>query len=85
MVDFTVVADAGLRPADLSKLLDVGRVTCSRWLHGHKQPHHLHVDKVVATVDAIKRASDAGAFPVPAHVTRPEREDYIAKVVAEHS
>lgn len=81
VIDFKPVHKAELRPADLSKILNVGRVTCSYWLNGHKQPHILHYDKVKAAVDAISAATQSGLLPVPTNVMRRERAHYIRQAL----
>lgn len=81
-IDFQPVHDAALKPGDMSKLTGVGRVSCSYWLNGHKQPHYLHRDKVQAVVDAIARATQSGLLPVPLNVMRRERAHYIRQALA---
>lgn len=80
-IDFTPVRRAGIKPADLARLVGVGRVTCSYWINGHQQPHYLHRDKVQGIVDAIARATQCGQFPVPMNVMRRERAHYIRQAL----
>jgi hypothetical protein len=81
MIDFQPVHDARLKPEDLRKLVSVSRVTCSQWLNGHSQPHHLLTDRVVKVIDGIKAALEAGLLPVPFHVVRRERGFYIENAI----
>ena len=81
-IDFTPVHDAALKPSDLAKLVGVGRVSCSYWLNGHKQPHYLHHAKVKGIVDAISRATQSGLLPVPMTTMRRERAHYIRQALA---
>lgn len=77
MVDFTPVRHARLGPEDLRKLVGVNRATCSMWMNGHAQPHHLLTERVQKVVDDIQAALDAELLPVPFHIVRRERAFYI--------
>jgi hypothetical protein len=81
-IDFKPVLDARLKPSDLAALVGVGRVSCSYWLNGHKQPHPLHHAKVKDIVDGIYTAHQSGLLPVPMHVMRRERAHYIRQALA---
>lgn len=81
MIDFTPVREAGLTPADLSKLVRVNRVSASQWMNNHKQPHHLLTDRVTEVIDAIIKAVEAGRLPVPHDVVRRERHLYIQRAI----
>lgn len=81
MIDFTPVHEARLGPEDLRKLCEVSRVTCSSWLNGHAQPHHLLTVRVQKVVDDIRAALDADLLPVPYHVVRRERALYIKNAI----
>ena len=81
-IDFTPVRNAALKPGDLAMLVGVGRVSCSYWLNGHKQPHYLHRDKVQGVVDAIAKATQSGLLPVPMNTMRRERAHYIRQALA---
>jgi hypothetical protein len=81
-IDFTPVLNAALKPSDLAMLVGVGRVSCSYWLNGHKQPHYLHHEKVKALVDDIARATQSGLLPVPINTMRRERAHYIRQALA---
>ena len=80
-VDFTPVHTAKLTPADLAMLTGSGRVSCSYWLNGYKQPHSLHREKVRRIVDAIRAATQSGALPVPMSIMRRERAHYIRQAL----
>lgn len=82
MIDFTPVKNARLGPEDFRKLCGVTRVTCSNWLNGHAQPHHLLTDKVAKVVDDVRLAVEAGLLPVPFNVVRRERALYIQSALA---
>lgn len=82
VIDFKPVIDADLKPSDLARLVGVGRVSCSYWLNGHKQPHYLHHDKVKGIVDAIAKATEGGLLPVPINTMRRERAHYIRQALA---
>jgi hypothetical protein len=84
-IDFQPVHDADLKPSDLAMLVGVGRVSCSYWLNGHKQPHYLHHDKVRGIVDAIRRANQSGLLPVPMSTMRRERAHYIRQALVKSS
>lgn len=60
---FTIVRKAGLNATDLSRLLQVHRCTCSLWLNGHKQPHHLHARVVQSLLDRIEKRVSRGDLP----------------------
>jgi hypothetical protein len=81
VIDFTPVHNAGLGPSDLAHLVGVGRVTCSYWLNGHKQPHYLHHAKVQHVVDDVARATKSGLLPVPMSTMRRERAHYIRQAL----
>ena len=81
-IDFTPVHAAGLKPTDLAMLCGVGRVSCSYWLNGHKQPHSLLHAKVSDLVDAIAVATESGLLPVPIDTMRRERAHYIRQALA---
>jgi len=81
-IDFAPVKAADLKPSDLAMLVGVGRVSCSYWLNGHKQPHTLHHAKVRRIVDAIAKATQSGLLPVPINTMRRERAHYIRQAVA---
>jgi hypothetical protein len=81
-IDFEPVRAAALKPSDLAMLVGVGRVSCSYWLNGHKQPHYLHHEKVKALVDDIARATQSGLLPVPINTMRRERAHYIRQALA---
>jgi hypothetical protein len=81
VIDFTPVHRADLKPSDLAMLVGVGRVTCSIWLNGHKQPHVLIHDKVRAVIDAISEATQSGLLPVPVSTMRRERAHYIRQAI----
>jgi hypothetical protein len=74
---FDPVRQAELLPSDVSKLLGVNRITVSMWLRNHCKPHRLLGDRVEKLVDAVRRALDSGALPVPRDVSRRERGLYI--------
>lgn len=80
-IDFAPVRRAQIKPSDLSRLIGVGRVTCSYWINGHQQPHYLHRAKVKALVDAIAAATESGQFPIPLEVMRRERAHYIRRTL----
>jgi hypothetical protein len=82
LIDFTPVHDADLKPTDFAHLVGVGRVTCSYWLNGHKQPHSLHHAKVKRIVDDVARATKSGLLPVPMNVMRRERAHYIRQAIS---
>ena len=84
-IDFAPVRTAKLQPSDLAMLVGVGRVSCSYWLNGHKQPHYLHQDKVKGIVDGIAKATESGLLPVPISVMRRERAHYIRQALAKVS
>ena len=81
-VDFQAARDAGLTPADLSALFKVHRVTCSRWLNGHRTPHFHLVSSVSRVLDAVRKAVDTGQLPVPLNVSLDDRRPYIQAVLA---
>jgi hypothetical protein len=81
-IDFTPVHSAKLLPTDLARLVGVGRVSCSYWLNGYKQPHYLHHEKVKGIVDAIAKATESGLLPVPINTMRRERAHYIKQALA---
>jgi hypothetical protein len=81
LIDFTPVHQASLKPSDLARLVGVGRVTCSYWLNGHKQPHYLHHAKVQKIVDDVERATKSGLLPVPISTMRRERAHYIRQAL----
>jgi hypothetical protein len=84
-IDFKPVLDARLKPSDLAALVGVGRVSCSYWLNGYKQPHYLHHTKVRDIVDAISRATQSGLLPVPMNIMRRERAHYIRQALSKVS
>lgn len=81
---FVVAKDARITPNDFAKVLGVSRVTASLWFNGHNSPHHLIRKRVEETLEAIKRATDGGDFPVPYEIPRRERFLYIQKVIKRH-
>lgn len=82
MIDFTPLKTARLGPADVSKVLEVSRVTVSGWFNGHTQPHHLLTRRVQRMVDSVNAAIVNGDLPIPHHVKRRERGFYIDTALA---
>ena len=83
MIDFQPIRDAALTPHDLSGLLGISRVTCSKWLNGHSQPHRLLEEDVLRVIDDVRKAVEADRLPVPFTVTRRERRHYIQTAISE--
>jgi len=81
---FAAAKNAKLKTIDLAALLGVSRPTISMWLNGHAEPHHLHANKVVKILDAVRLALEAGDLPTPKGLSAPERLDYLRNVVATH-
>lgn len=78
------ITEAHLLPSDVARLLNLSRVTVSRWLNGHSRPHQLHEYKVKRLLDAVDRAMDSGDLPVPHDIKRSERAAYLTKVLVKH-
>ena len=76
--------EAKLRPADISKLMKVSRVTASLWFNGHAQPHRLLAGRLQKILNAIDAALAAGTLPVPYEVSRRERGLYIKEAIVKH-
>ncbi len=81
---FETAKAARLRPGDVAKVLNISRVTVSLWFNGHSKPHHLMGDRVVRMLEAVQRAIDSGAFPLPKDLTRRDRAAYIKDVIERH-
>jgi hypothetical protein len=62
--DIELFRQASLTPADVADLLNVSRVTGSRWLNGHFQPHALIRDRVSDLAGRVKNLLDNGSLPL---------------------
>lgn len=82
---FKPVVEAGLKPGEVADLLNVCRVTASRWLNYHSVPHHLIQDRVDKFLETVKAALAAGDLPLSNDIRPRERLSYLRKVFASHT
>lgn len=75
---------AGLKPSNVSKLLNVSRVAVSLWFNEHSAPHHLIARRVERLTTAVQSALKAGDLPLSEDVPRQNRHAEIAKVIHRH-
>lgn len=80
---FEPAKEAGISPSELSRLLQVSRVTASLWLNGHARPHHLHEHKIQRVLLAIRRATKKGKLPLSPDIHRTERDYQLSRAVLE--
>lgn len=64
-MDFTIVTKAGISQSDFARIINVSRVSVSKWMTGKGMPHQLHIKKIEQIVTAIKMATKAGDLPLP--------------------
>lgn len=81
---FEVLEAAGMKPSNVSKLLNVSRVAVSLWVNGHSKPHHLIERRVNRLLTAVKAAVKAGELPLSEDVPRKNRHAEIAKIIHRH-
>jgi transcriptional regulator with XRE-family HTH domain len=62
--DIQIFADAGLTPADVADLLNLSRVTVSRWFNHHTEPHALLRRRVDDLLARIKNCLDTRELPL---------------------
>jgi hypothetical protein len=63
-LDWGVVFDgAKLNAVEVSKLLNVSRVTVSLWRNNKHQPHALHKAKIVKFLELVGKAVAGGNLP----------------------
>lgn len=75
--------DAGLTDSDFARLLGVSRVTVYQWGKG-TEPHRMIRDKYKETLDAIDRATQNGALPIPER-RKDERAAQLRDIVEQYS
>lgn len=61
---FAILKEAGVLPGYFAKLFGFGRVSVSMWVNGRAVPHPLHRSAVIAALDEVKSAYDAGRLPI---------------------
>lgn len=83
-MSFKIYRTAKVRVSDVSKLLQVSRVTASMWFNDHSQPHRLIEKRVEKLTLAVTAAVSAGDLPVSDDVPRAERFSKIKQVITAH-
>lgn len=61
--DFSPLTVAKLSQGDFAAMIGVSRVTVNLWCNG-RPPSKFLVEKIQKTLDAVRKASDAGKLPI---------------------
>lgn len=81
MLDFTVVARAGLTQAEFASLVGVTRATACLWVRGKMNPNRYIKDHVAAVVASLERAIAAGQLPLPHSTPKTRRVERLCAAV----
>lgn len=84
MLDLDLFKRAGIKPVHLVRLLQVSRVSASRWFNGHSEPSPLVLRMLTKLNAALEAALAAGDLPVHSGIPRDEVNGKILSVVRGH-
>lgn len=77
---FDVLDEADLSTPEFARLVDVTRVAAYNWRAGRTKPHKQVVARVHRTLDLLHKLVERKVLPLPADLTREERDAKIAKL-----
>ena len=83
-MDLSAFTKAGLRQAEIGKLVGVSHNTAGMWMRGKRDPHFLLESKVRPVIEAVQKAVDNDELPLESTVPRNDRMGKIEDIVKKH-
>lgn len=81
---FAIVRKAKLKTRHIEKICKVSRITASRWMNGHAEPHPQILARVQGFLALVERAVEEGRLPFPVNLLRQDEMNYLRRLFREY-